>query len=96
MAKNKSYGIGWLVGLCSFLAVMCAGICWLLGICGINGGLVSKIGNIAQLVILLCVLVSGWFWLSDWKINKTAKLVVTVFFILFTVLAICGVFGIGL
>ena len=85
-----------IIGFCAFFALMCSGAVWLLNLCNISGGIISTLGNVARIVLIVTALIIGWLWLSSVKMNKTLKIVLQVFFIVFAVLAICGVFGFGL
>lgn len=90
----KKGGLLWFIGFLSFIALMCAGTVWLLSLAHVSGGVISMIGRIASIVLAVIAIVCGGLWLHDTKMNKTLKIVLTVFFIIFAVLAILGYIGI--
>ena len=95
MAKGRSTGLFWLIGLCAFVALMCSGFAWLLGICGITGGILNTLSMIAGIIITLCALFAGWVWLRGCSLGRVFKLVLQIFFVIFAVMAICGHLGVS-
>lgn len=93
---KKYNGLFWVIGLCAFVALMCSGFSWILGLCGITGGIFNTIKNVANIVLIVVAVASGWIWISSAKMNKTLKLVLEIFFIIFAVLAVLGVIGLGI
>ena len=95
MAKGKSGGLFWLIGLCAFVALMCSGVAWLLGIAGITGGILSLLSQIAGIIITVCALFAGWVWLRGCSLGRVFKLILQILFIVFAVMAIFGHLGIS-
>ncbi|MBQ9449353.1 MAG: hypothetical protein IJU60_05715 [Acholeplasmatales bacterium] len=89
----KEVKLSSLIGFLCFIALMLAGTAWLLSLPGWKDAesIVLWIKHIAVLILIACGLVFGFIWLHDAKMNKTLKIVLMVFFILFAVLAIIGV-----
>ena len=89
----KEVKLSTVIGFLCFIALMLAGTAWLLSLPGWNqvASIVTWFKNIAVLILIGCGLVFGFLWLHDAKMNKTLKIVLMVFFILFAVLAIIGV-----
>ena len=82
-----------IIGFLCFIALMLAGTAWLFGLIDADGvkNVCSWLKNIAIFILIGCALLFGFLWLYNIKINKTLKIVLMVFFILFAVLAVIGV-----
>ncbi len=87
---KKYDGVFWLIGLCSFVALFCSGLSWILGLFDGSLGILTTLRSIASIILTICACITGWLWLSSTSMNKTAKLVLQIFFIIFAVLAVCG------
>lgn len=94
MKKNGGI-VFWVMGLCAFVALMCNGFVWLLSLIDASWSFLSKISNVAGIVLTVAAVIAGWIWISSCKFNKTFKLVLQILFIVFAVLAICGYLNIG-
>ena len=93
---KKYNGLFRVIGLCAFVALMCSGFTWLLGVCHIQAAFLGTIKSVANIILIVIAVASGWLWISSTKMNKTVKLVLEIFFIIFAVLAILGVIGLGI
>lgn len=93
---KKYNGLFWVIGLCAFVALMCSGFTWLLNACHIEAAFLGTIKSVANIILIVIAVASGWLWISSTKMNKTVKLVLEIFFIIFAVLAILGVIGLGI
>lgn len=89
----KEVKITTIIGFLCFIALMLAGAVWLLRLIPADGmaNTLNWLKNIATFLLIACALVFGFMWLHDANMNKTLKIVLMVFFILFAVLAIVGV-----
>lgn len=89
----KEIKLSTLIGFLCFIALMLAGTAWLLSLPGWGqvANIVTWFKNIAVLILIVCGLIWGFIWLNDAKMNKTLKIVLMVFFILFAILAVVGV-----
>lgn len=93
---KKYESIFWIVGLCAYVAFMCSGIIWLLGVCEIQWSLFPTLKQAANLILTIAAFGSGWIWLCSMLKNKNVRLVLQIIFIIFGVLAVLGVFSIGI
>ncbi len=93
---KKYSGVFWVVGLCAFVALFCSGLSWLLGVFGATWSFLGTLRNIANIILTVTAVIAGWLWLSSTKMNKTLKIVLQVFFVIFAILAICGYMNIGI
>lgn len=91
----KKGGLMWFVGLLAFIALFAAGLAWCLQWIPAIAGPLGTIKMVASIVLTVIALVIGWIWLADCKMNKTAKLVFQILFVVFAVLAILGFIGVG-
>ena len=90
----KEVKISTVIGFLCFIALMLAGGVWLLSLIPGDSGFQSVLAwlkNISVFLLIACALVFGWIWLYESRMNKTLKIVLMVFFILFAVLAVVGV-----
>ncbi len=89
----KEVKISTIIGFLCFIALMLAGTVWLLGF--IPGTALEAtlrwLKNISVLILIGCALVFGFLWLYESRMNKTLRIVLMVFFVLFAVLAVVGV-----
>lgn len=89
----KEVKISTIIGFLCFIALMLAGTVWLLGF--IPGTALEStlrwLKNISVLILIGCALVFGFLWLYESRMNKTLRIVLMVFFVLFAVLAVVGV-----
>ncbi len=88
-SKNK-FSLLWIVGLCSFVALMCNGVIWLLGLLGITFSLLATLSSVASIVLYIAALLAGWTWLSSTGLKKTPKLILQILFLVFAIMCICG------
>ncbi len=87
---KKSVTIEAIVGFCAFLALMCGGFYWLLSICQVQWNFLQTIKWVCSIILTVIAVICGWIWINSTKINKTAKIVIDVFFVIFAVLAVIG------
>ena len=95
MSNDTKKTLFYIVGLCAFVALICAGTNWIFHLAGLHSEIVSFIGHLASIALIVCAFIAGLVWIMNVKWNKTVRIVFTVLFIVFGVLAILGVFGIG-
>ena len=90
---KKSVTFETILGFLCFIALMLAGTAWLFGLIDASGvkNVCTWLKNIAIFILIACALIFGFLWLYGTKMNKTLKIVLMVFFILFAVLAVVGV-----
>lgn len=93
---KKYSGVFWVIGLCAFLAFMSSGLIWILDICGVSWHLLPRIKQISGLILNISAFLAGWLWVSSSIKNKNVRLVFQIIFVVFFILAICGVFGLGI
>lgn len=86
----KKGGLIWFVGLLAFIALFAAGLAWCLHWIPQIAGPLNTVKMVASIILTVIALVFGWIWLSETKINKTAKLVLQILFVIFAALAIIG------
>ena len=89
--SSRASTIFGIIGFCAFVSFMCSGVCWLLGVVGVTFELLNTIAMVASLVLNIAAFVAGWFWLDSAFEKGTLKTVLQVFFVIFTILALCGV-----
>ena len=90
---KKSVTFETILGFLCFLALMLAGFAWLFGLIDAAGvrNVCTYLKNVAMFILIACALIFGFLWLYNTSMNKTLKIVLMVFFILFAVLAVFGV-----
>ncbi len=90
---KKSVTFETILGFLCFLALMLAGFAWLFGLIDADGvrKVCQYLKNVAMFILIACALIFGFLWLYNTSMNKTLKIVLMVFFILFAVLAVFGV-----
>ncbi len=90
---KKSVTFETILGFLCFLALMLAGFAWLFGLINADGvrNVCKYLKNVAMFILIACALIFGFLWLYNTSMNKTLKIVLMVFFILFAVLAVFGV-----
>jgi len=90
---KKSVTFETILGFLCFLALMLAGFAWLFGLIDADGvrKVCTYLKNVAMFILIACALIFGFLWLYNTSMNKTLKIVLMVFFILFAVLAVFGV-----
>ncbi len=87
---KKYDGVLWFIGFCAFVALFCSGCAWLLGSIGASWSFLGKLKGLATIALTIVASICGWLWLSTLNINKTFKLVLEIFFVLFAILAVIG------
>jgi hypothetical protein len=82
-----------ILGFLCFIALMLAGFAWLFGLIDAQGvkNVCLYLKRVAMFILIGCAVLFGFLWLYGTKMNKTLKIVLMVFFVLFAVLAIFGV-----
>ena len=88
--KSNKINLFWIVGLCSFIALMCSGASWLLSFLNLASGIIGTLQSVATIILSVVSLLCGWTWLSNTKMNKNLKLVLQILFLVFAVLSIMG------
>ncbi|MGM9970994.1 MAG: hypothetical protein ACI35W_01120 [Anaeroplasmataceae bacterium] len=92
--KSTGHVLITIIGFCAFVALMCSGFSWLLSLINSNLGFLGTLEKIAGIVLSVCAALAGWFWISSSSMNKTLKLVLEIFFVIFAILAILGHCGV--
>lgn len=91
---KKYSSLLWFIGLMAFVALITSGTLWLLSKMQVTGGPLNIIKHVADICLIVSAVIAGWLWLYDAKWNKTVRIVFMVLFIIFAVLAVCGVLSI--
>ena len=87
---KKNITLEALLGCIAFIALMCGGFYWFFRQIDVSFGFLNTIKYVCSIILTVIAVICGWMWLSNTKMNKTLKIVLMVFFVIFAVLAVCG------
>ncbi len=87
---KKTVTIESIVGFCAFLALMCGGFYAICSLANWTPAFLLTIKNICSIVLTVIAVVCGWIWLFSTNMNKTLKIVLATFYVVFAILAVIG------